>query len=111
MSDKNSFWDPKKPKEEKFATKDDIEKLQRDMERLLKDKDEPDTKGASSKLVKSLAKGFGDITKSLNEPDSKKRPKIARMQGCKPPIANTRVKNPIAGENAGMKKKKISYAP
>ncbi len=111
MTDKNSFWDGKRPKEEDFATKEDLAKMQKDIEKLLKDKDEPDTMGATKKLVKGMSRGIGDIARSLNSPDSDRRPKIARISARKPPIARTRVENPIAGRGAGIKKHRISNAP
>src|SRR3990167_1901 len=98
------FWDDKRPKPEKFASEEDIKKLQRDMEKLLKDKDQPDTKEATSKLVKNLAHGFGDIAESLAHPESKRRIRISQMPGKNPPIARTRVENPIAGRGAGIKR-------
>lgn len=106
-----SFWDDKKPPKEDFATKDDIEKMKRDFERLLKDKDEPDTKGATYKMAKSIGKGISDIAKSLSDPASDKRPRIARMQKKKAPIARPNTTSPLAGRNPGIKRGKISYAP
>lgn len=105
------FWDDKKPPKEDFASKDDIKKLQRDVEKLLKDKDEPDTKGATSKLVKNVSRGFGDVAKSLSTAQNSRRMRIAQMPGKKAPIARTRIHNPIAGNGAGIKKHRISYAP
>jgi len=105
------FWDDKKPKKESFVTKEDLAKMQRDMEKLLKDKDQPDTGGATSKLVKGMRKGFGDVAKSLATPQSSRRMRIAQMPGSKPPIVRTKVSNPIAGRNAGMRHRHISDAP
>jgi len=105
------FWDDKKPPKEDFASKEDILKMRRDVEKLLKDKDEPDTKGATKRLVGGLSKGFGDIAKSLGSNENKKRMRIAQMPGKKAPIARTRVENPIAGRGAGIKKHHISNAP
>ena len=104
------FWDDKKPKPEKFASGEDIKKLQRDIEKLLKDKDQPDTKGATSRLVKNLAHGFGDIAESLAHPESKRRMRIAQMP-VRPPITTYNRTNPISGKNAGIKRRRISYAP
>jgi len=105
------FWDDKKPPKEDFASKEDIKKLQKDIEKLAKDKDQPDTKGATSKLVKGFGKGLGDIGRSLASSENKKRMRIAQMPDRKPPIARTRVSNPIAGREAGMKRRRISDAP
>lgn len=105
------FWDDKKPPKEDFATKDDISKMKKDVEKLLKDKDEPDTKGATKRLVGGFGKGFGDIAKSLASNENKKRMRIAQMPGKKTPIARTNISNPIAGNGAGIKRRKISYAP
>jgi len=106
------FWSDKKPKPENFATTEDIKKLRRDIEKLAKDKDQPDTKGATSKLVKGLAHGFGNIAESLSHPESKKRMRIAQMvQGSKNPMRITKVENPIAGKGAGMKRHHISNVP
>ena len=106
------FWDDKKPPKENFASKDDITKMQRDIEKLLKDKDQPDTRGATSKLVGSLAKGFGNVAKSLSTAQNKRRMRISQMvEGKHNPMRTTRVSNPIAGKNAGLRKRKISYAP
>jgi len=104
------FWDDKKPPKEDFATKDDTAKMRHDIEKLLKDKDQPDTKGATSKLIGSLAHGFGNIAKSLSSPQNKQRMRIAQMP-IKPPIARTKISNPVAGKNAGIKKHHISNAP
>ena len=105
------FWDDKKPPKEDFANKEDIKKLQKDLDKLLKDKDEPDTKGATQKLVGSIQHGFGDIAKSLSSNENKRRMRIAQMPGKKAPIARTKVENPIAGRGAGIKKHHISNAP
>jgi len=106
------FWDDKRPPKENFASKDDIAKMKRDVEKLLKDKDEPDTKGATKRLVGSLTKGFGDIAKSLSTSENKRRMRIAQMPGKRAPIARLGdVHNPIAGRNAGIRRRKISNAP
>lgn len=105
------FWDNKKPKPESFATKDDVKKMQRDVEKLLKDKDEPDTKGATRRLVGNLSKGFGDVAKSLSTSENSRRMRIAQMPGKRAPIARSRIENPIAGRGAGIKKHRISNAP
>jgi hypothetical protein len=104
------FWDDKRPPKEDFASKDDRKKLQKDMERLLKDKGQPDTKGASQRIVGSMKKGFGDIVESLSHPEHGRRMRISQMPK-RPPIARSRVENPIAGRGAGIKRRKISYAP
>ena len=106
------FWDGKKPKTEDFATKEDIKKLQNDIGKLLQDKDEPDTKGATKKLIGGIARGLGDIGKSLASPENKRRMRIAQnVEGKNNPMRTTKVRNPIAGKNAGIRKHKISYAP
>lgn len=106
------FWDDKKPPKEDFISKEDFKKLQKDMEKLLKDKDQPDTKGASNRLVGSIKHGFGDVAKSLATPQNKRRMRIAQMvEGSKNPLRRTRVENPIAGRKAGMKRRHISDAP
>ncbi len=106
------FWDDKKPPKENFATKNDIKKLEEDVQKLLKDKDQPDTKGATSKLIKGMGRGLGDIAKSLGHPEDKRRMKIAQMvEGKHNPMRTTRVSNPIAGRGAGMKRHHISDAP
>jgi len=105
------FWDDKRPKKESFASEEDIKRLRKDVEKLLKDKDQPDTKGATSKLVKNIAHGFGDVAKSLSTAQNSRRMKIAQMPGSKPPIVRTKVENPIAGRGAGMKRRRISDAP
>lgn len=104
------FWTDKKPKPESFSTREDIKRLERDIERLAKQK-EIETEGATHKLVRHVGKGLGDIGKSLATSENKKRMKIAQMPGSKPPIVRTKVKNPIAGRNAGMKRRHISDAP
>mgnify|MGYP001561467620 CR=1 FL=1 len=105
------FWDDKKPPKEDFATKEDIKKLERDIQKLLKDKDQPDTAGAGSKLVKGMAKGFGNIARSLSTSENKKRMRIAQMPGGKAPIATYNTCNPISGKSAGIKRHHISNAP
>src|SRR4030042_2082367 len=111
MTDKHSFWDGKRPEQESFATKDDIKDLEKKIDNMAK-KDEPvQTQGAARKLVGGLAHGLGDIGRSLASPENKKRMRIAQMPGRKPPIARTKVENPIAGRGAGIKKRRISNAP
>lgn len=105
------FWDDKKPKKENFANEEDIKKLRKDIEKLAKDKDQPDTKGATSKLAKGMGRGLSDVAKSLSTAQNSRRMKIAQMPGSKPPIVRTKVENPIAGRGAGMKRRKISDAP
>ncbi len=106
------FWEDKRPKKEVFATRDDIRKLQRDIERLAKDKDQPNTGGATGKLVKGMARGFGDVAKSLATPSTGRRMRIAQMvEGKHNPMRTTRVENPIAGRGAGIKRRRISNAP
>jgi hypothetical protein len=104
------FWDDKKPKPENFATKDDIKRLGQDIEQLGKH-NRVKTEGATGKVVKSVGKGFSDVAKSLGSAQNKRRMRIAQMPGSKPPIARTKVENPIAGRNAGMKRHHISNAP
>ena len=105
------FWDDKRPLKEDFATKEDIKKLQKDIDKLLKDKDQPDAKGATSRLVGSLGRGFSDIAKSLSTSENARRMRIAQMPGKKAPIARTKIENPIAGRRAGIKRHRISNAP
>ena len=106
------YWSDKKPKKESFASEEDINKLRKDIERLAKDKDQPDTAGATSKLVKGMGRGLGDIAKSLSTAQNKRRMRIAQMvDGKNNPLRRTRVENPIAGRNAGMKRRHISDAP
>jgi len=105
-----AFWDDKKPKPENFATKEDIEKLQREMRGVREDI--PTTKSNDGKkFIKMLGKGLNDIGESLNTSENKKRMRIAQMPGKRPPIARTKISNPIAGRGAGIKKNRISNAP
>lgn len=104
-----AFWDDKKPPKETFVTKDDINELEMKLEKAINKPVAPENSG--KKLIKGMAKGIGQIAESLNEPDSEKRPRISRISQRKAPIARTRVENPIAGRNAGMKRHHISNAP
>ena len=103
------FWDDKKPPKEDFATKEDIKKLEKDIQKLLKDKDQPDTKGATTKLVKGMVKGFNAFNENVKDPS--KRIRIARTPENRSeiPIANTTVESPLA-PGAGIKRHHISYA-
>lgn len=105
------FWDDKKPKQESFATKDDVKELDKKLEKLMKQEQSQTAMGAAKKMVGGVAKGLSDVAKSLNTPNTGRRMRIGQMMERKPPIARTKVKNPIAGENAGMKRHKISNAP
>jgi len=65
--------------------------------------------GSGRRLAKSVARGFGDIAKSLNSPENKRRMKIAQMvEGRNNPMRRIRVSNPIAGRKAGMHRRNIS---
>ena len=116
MHDKNSYWDDKRPKEEDFATKDDLDKLDRKIDKLI-EQEEKMHRGSGSnldtakKVVGGVARGLGDIAKSLSTPNTSRRMKIGQMPERKAPIARTRPQNPIAGRNAGIKKHRISDAP
>ena len=48
----------------------------------------PPKQGAGMKLVSALRTGFGNIAQSLNDPSSKRRPRIARIMETKPDIVN-----------------------
>lgn len=66
------------------------------------------------KLLRSGSTGFGNIVKSIQNPNSEKRIKINRTPNSRSdiPIVYTRkIKNPIAGKNAGITKGKISSIP
>jgi hypothetical protein len=107
-----SYWDGKRPPKENFATKDDIKKLEKDIAKLGKREGEPSTAGAAGKLVKGMAKGFGDVAKSLATPSTGRRMRIAQMvDGKNNPLRRTKVENPIAGRGAGIKRRRISNAP
>jgi len=106
------FWDDKKPPKEDFDSKEEIDELKKTIARLLKDKDQPNTKGATSKLVKGMGKGMGDIARSMAHPEDKRRMRISQMvEGKHNPMRTTRVENPIAGRGAGIKRHHISDAP
>jgi len=104
------YWDGKRPPKENFATKEDIKKLEKDMEKVTK-QTAPQTQNTANRMMGSVKKGIGDIAESLSHPESKRRMRIAQMPGKKPPIARTRIENPIAGRGAGIKKRRISNAP
>jgi len=103
------FWDDKKPPKEDFASKKDIKKLEQQLEKLTKQQEIK--AGTAGKLVKGMAKGFGDIGRSLANPESKQRPRISQMPGGKAPIASYNTTNPISGRSAGIKRHHISNAP
>ena len=106
------FWDDKKPKPESFADKEDIKRLEKELNEVKKTLAPfQQREGSGKKVMKVLARGFGDIAESMNEPDSKRRPRIARMMSGKPPIARSMPVCPVAGKNAGIKRHSISYAP
>jgi hypothetical protein len=105
------YWTDKKPKPENFATKDDVKELDRKLEKLLKQEQPQTTMGAARKVVGGISKGINDVARSLNTSNSGKRMRIGNMPDRKPPIARTKVHNPIAGESAGMKRHRISNAP
>jgi len=106
------YWDDKKPKPESFATKDDIKELEKKLDKLVRSEQQPEGKfTAAKKMVGGIAHGLGDVARSLNTPSTGRRMKIGQMPERKAPIARTKVKNPIAGVNAGMKRHRISDAP
>jgi hypothetical protein len=116
MPDKNSFWDKKRPEEEHFASKEDVDKIDAKLDKLLKEEQQKQQQNTGSlatakRMIGGVSKGFGDIAKSLGTSSSEKRMKIGQMPDRKPPIARTRPQNPIAGQNAGIKKHRISDAP
>jgi hypothetical protein len=113
MPDKNSFWDKKRPEEESFASKEDVDKLDAKIDKLLKEEEEKNKPSISParKMVGGISKGLGDIAKSLNTPNTGKRMRIGQMPDRKSPIARTHPHNPIAGIAAGMKRHHISDAP
>jgi len=106
------FWDDKKPPKEDFSTKDDIKRLEKDIEEIKKQTKPVQTQGATGRLVKAVGRGMGDLASSLNSPENKKRMRIAQMvDGKHNPMRTTKVSNPIAGREAGMKRHRISNAP
>lgn len=68
--------------------------------------------GTKVGLVGNVARGFGNIARSLSTPRNKRRMRIAQMvDGKDAPMRRVRVQNPIAGKMAGMNHHKVSDAP
>jgi len=106
------FWNDKKPKPENFASEEDIKRIRKDLERVEKSIEPFQQKQSTNKrVIKALSRGFGDIAESLSHPEDKRRPRISQMPGKRNPMRTTRVSNPIAGRNAGMRRHRISSAP
>jgi len=70
----------RKDEKEKNETRDEVRRLRK----VLAPKN-----NTGGKVVKMFSKGFMDIGKSLSEPYSKKRPRIANLPRSKPDIAAT----------------------
>jgi hypothetical protein len=115
MSNRNSFWDKKKPAEETFSSKDDVLNLDKKIDKLMKQEEEQrqgqNKFTTARKMIGSLTKGLGDVASSLNTSENDKRMKISQMPGKKAPIATYTRSNPLSGKNAGIKRKRISDAP
>lgn len=115
MPDKNSFWDGKRPKEEVFANKSDVDNLSEKIDKLVKQQEEQ-RQGTgkfsnAKKVLGSVKKGLGDVVDSLNSNENSKRMRISQMPGKKAPIATYNHSNPLSGKDAGIKRKRISNAP
>ena len=103
-----------------FGEKEERGKIDRRLAAELEDKEERleairEASGGRSvgqRTVKSFARGFGDIAKSLASSENRRRMRIAQMPGRKTPIAQvSNGPNPVSGRNAGLHRHNISNAP
>lgn len=97
--------------EQAAVTKADLENMERKLSQQRTDSKDEGVQHGTGRAIRMMAKGISDIGKSLATPDSKQRPRIARMPGSihEIPIAKhadfSKMKAP------GLKNQNISGVP
>lgn len=61
------------------ATSRDVDRLARGQEKLVRELRNSDRQSGTSRAVKALGHGFGNIVKSLSSPSTRRRIKISQM--------------------------------